>query len=100
MADIAFSDLDTRLRQLEQKLQSSRDILNARGGLTAEENRRIAELDDKAKAVRTRLEDRLSRSHGVDWQLLKLELQNDLLLLTNSFRNWTRRLDNRFERSR
>ena len=100
MADILFSDLDTRLRQLEQKLQSNRDILNARGRLTPDESRKIAELDDKAKAVRARLSDKLARSHGVDWELLRLELQNDLLLLTNSFRNWTRRLDNRFERSR
>jgi len=99
MADIAFSDLDTRLRQLEQKLQSSRDFLNARGSPTVEESRKLAELDDKAKAVRAQLSDKLARSHGVDWALLKLELQNDLLLLTNSFRNWTRRLDNRFERS-
>lgn len=100
MADIQFSDLDTRLRQLEQKLQSNRDILNARGGLTPEESRKIAELDDKAKAVRARLSEKLAASHGIDWELLKLELQNDLLLLTNSFRNLTRRLDNRFEQSR
>ena len=100
MADIAFSDLYTRLKQLERRLQTHRDILNARGGLTLKESRKIAELDEKARQVRSRLSDKLATSHGADWELLKLELQNDLLLLTNSIRNWTRRLDNRFEGSR
>ena len=33
---------------------------------------------------------------GVDWELLKLQLQNDWLLLINSFGHWTRRLDQKF----
>ena len=98
MADTTFSNLDTRLEQFERRLQTHLDALHKRGTLTTEHQQKIVELDEKARKLKSRLHEKLGASHGVDWELLKLELQHDLLLLTNSFRNWTRRLDSRFDK--
>ncbi|MDW6023150.1 hypothetical protein SAZ10_15430 [Mesorhizobium sp. BAC0120] len=98
MSDTTFSDLDTRLEQFERRLQTHLDARHKRGALTMEHQQKIAELDEKARRLQLKLHEKLSSSHGVDWELLRLEMQHDLLLLTNSFRNWTRRLDSRFDR--
>jgi hypothetical protein len=97
MADTTFSNLDIRLDQFEQRLQAHLDKLHRRGTLTTDHAQRVTELDEKARKLRSKLRAKLATSHGIDWELLKLELQNDLLLLTNSFRNWARRLDDRFD---
>ena len=98
MSDTTFSSLDTRLEQFERRLQTHLDTLHKRRTLTIEHQQKIAELDEKARKLKSKLHEKLRASHGVDWELLRLELQNDLLLLTNSFRNWTHRQDNRFDR--
>jgi hypothetical protein len=99
MANGTFSDLDTRLDQFERRLQTHLDKLNRHGALATDQGQKIVELDEKARQLRAKLHAKLATAHGVDWELLKLELQNDFLLLTNTFRNWTRRLDSRFEQS-
>ncbi|KXF77062.1 hypothetical protein ATN84_11400 [Paramesorhizobium deserti] len=56
----------------------------------------FAEIDERARQLQAKLRAKLDNAHGVDWELLKLELQKDLLLLTNSFRGWAEHLDKRF----
>ena len=99
MSDTTVSDLATRLEQFERRLQTQLDALNKRGTVNTEHQQKIVELDEKARKLKSRLQEKLGASNGIDWELLKLELQHDLLLLTNSFRNWTRRLDNSFDRA-
>jgi hypothetical protein len=100
MGDITLSELDTRLAQFGKRLQRQQNLLYRRGALTTDHSLEIAQLDEKTRRLQVKLRMKLAAAHGVDWELLKLELQNDLLLLTNSFRNWTRRLDNSFDGSR
>ena len=99
MNDKTISELDAKLEQFAMRLKTQQDLLQMRGTLTSDESLKIAELDETTRHLRSSLRAKLADSHGVDWELLKLELQNDLLLLTNSFQNWSRRLDNRFDKS-
>ncbi|RCS25623.1 hypothetical protein DUT91_02235 [Phyllobacterium salinisoli] len=99
MNDATFSELNAKLDELAKKLRNPFAGLQTSVTLTSEQTAKFAELDEKAKLLQAKLRAKLNDAHGVDWELLKLELQNDLMLLTNSFGHWAEHLDKRFNNS-
>ncbi|GAB1582691.1 hypothetical protein [Phyllobacterium phragmitis] len=95
MNDVTFAELDAKLDELTRKLSGFAG-LQASGALFPAQTYEFAELDERARQLQARLRAKLDNAHGVDWELLKLEFQKDLLLLTNSFRGWAEHLDKRF----
>ena len=95
MNDVTFAELDAKLDELTRKLSGFAG-LQASGALSPAQTYEFAELDEHARQLQARLRAKLDNAHGVDWELLKLEFQKDLLLLTNSFRGWAEHLDKRF----
>lgn len=91
-----FARLESKLDALERDLSNRRKY--AKGGpWTHDSMVKANDLDNRAREIQAKLKMRLdAASRGVDWELLKLELQNDWLLLINSFGHWTRRLDQKF----
>ncbi|PRD42520.1 hypothetical protein C5748_15540 [Phyllobacterium phragmitis] len=98
MNDATFSELDAKLDELTRKLGSFAS-LHTSSTLTSAQTTEFTKLDERARQLQARLRVKLDNAHGVDWELLKLELQNDLVLLTNSFRHWAEHLDKRFNKT-
>jgi hypothetical protein len=96
MQDNIAAELLAKLERFEQRLQARKNANAVSEGASRDYDK----FREKHEQIQSRLKHRLESSRGIDWELLKLELQNDLLLLTNSFESWSRRLDARFNRER
>jgi hypothetical protein len=53
-------------------------------------------INEKRRQIQTKLHARLATSRGMDWELLKLELQNDWFVLIDNFNHWMTLLDSDF----
>lgn len=97
MQDNLISEMLTKLERFEQKLKSKRNAHESQG-LRSAQPAQYDRFKQKYQEIQSKLKARLEASRGVNWELLKLELQNDLLLLTNSFDHWSKRLDAKFNK--
>lgn len=99
MQDGLITEMLSKLERFEQRLISKRNAYR-----TAEFNlgeaSKYDSFNEKYQVLQSKLKAKLAGSRGIDWELLKLELQNDLLLLTNSFDHWSKRLDAKFNKQK
>jgi hypothetical protein len=100
MQDNIVRDVIGKLARFEQRFRSKREAHMSLGMLPANVPARYDRFDQKRRDIQLKLKARLEGSHGIDWELLKLELQNDILLLTTSFEHWSQRLDAKFNKQK
>ncbi|MGH7006611.1 MAG: hypothetical protein ACREIP_21910 [Alphaproteobacteria bacterium] len=100
MQDSIIRELVSKLERFEKKLRSRKEAYVARGILPTDGHMKYDRFDEKRRDIQSRLKARLEGSSGIVWELLKLELQNDLLLLTSSFEHWSQQLDAKYNRQK
>lgn len=91
MQDTTLDEFTDKVDRFEKNLKRRLDIVKARRLLAPDQTARSDRFDEKMKQIQ--LKAKCMASQTVDWELRKLEIQNDMLLLTNSFDHWARRLD-------
>ncbi|MBA8903122.1 hypothetical protein [Phyllobacterium sp. P30BS-XVII] len=99
MQDGLITEMLSKLERLEQRLISKRNAFSS-AELNFGEASKYDSFNEKYQVLQSKLKAKLAGSRGIDWELLKLELQNDLLLLTNSFDHWSKRLDAKFNKQK
>jgi hypothetical protein len=97
MMEAPVSQPETRLNEFEQKVRRAVESLE-RDAVPPEDSTANAEGDERMKLLLARIQAKIETSHGVDWELLYLEFQRDLMILAAEFGRWGRYLDKTFAR--
>jgi hypothetical protein len=98
MQDTTIDALIDKVGHFEKNLKRRMDIVKARGLRAPDQTTRSDRFDEKMQQIQAKLNEKSMASQTVDWELRPLEIQNDMLLLTNSFDHWVRRLDSGFNK--
>ena len=95
--EAAGSQPETRLNEFEQKVRRAVEALE-RDAVPVEDSPANADADERMQLLLARIQAKIETSHGVDWELLYLEFQRDLMILAAEFGRWGRYLDKTFAR--
>ena len=88
---------ETRLNEFEQKVRRAVEALE-RDAVPVDDSTANADADERMQLLLARIQAKIESSRGVDWELLYLEFQRDLMILAAEFGRWGRYLDKTFAR--